>query len=206
MRKISILVLLLILTGCSTKQDKLYAKLSKDDKKIVEYKGHFKVTKEDVGRKEPLKAHKPEHGIASWYGQKKLIGHSFHGKKTANGDKFNTDTLTAAHKTLPIPSIAKVTNLENNKSLIVMINDRGPYTKSRIIDVSSKAAHHLGFKNQGIAKVKVEPLHEETKELLNKLSLKPEHGKKPHGKIKEPKCTINCHVKLMNIKHGIKVD
>lgn len=199
-------ILLFFLTSCATKEDEFFATLSKGDRKIDTYAGHYKVVKPTIIKTDATKVNQPEIGIASWYGKKKFIGKSFHGKKTANGDKFNTDLLTAAHKTLPIPSMAKITNLHNNKSLIVMINDRGPYAKSRIIDVSSKVASILGFKQKGIAKVKIEPLEKETKELLDKLSLKPEHGKKPHGKIKQPKCTINCHIKMANIKHGLKIE
>ena len=76
-------------------------------------------------------------GIASWYGPK------FHGKLTANGEIYNQNELTAAHKTLPLPSAVRVTNLENNKSLNLRINDRGPFVNDRIIDLSSKAADLL---------------------------------------------------------------
>ncbi len=199
--------IIFFLTSCSTKEEKLFAKLSKGDRKLEKYDGHYKIAKESPPiskNKEPAFS---EEGIASWYGVKKTLGkNSFHGKKTANGDQFNTHALTAAHKSLPIPSMAKITNLENNKSLIVMINDRGPYKKSRILDVSSEAAKLLGFKNKGLAKVKIESLPEETKNLLDKISLKAVHGGKPHGKIKQPKCSINCHVKMTNMKHGIKIE
>lgn len=91
-----------------------------------------------------------EEGMASWYGD------DFHGRLTANGEVFDMDTLTAAHRTMPIPSYARVTNLSNGKSLIVRVNDRGPYHGNRIIDVSNKAAHLLDFKGRGIARVRVE--------------------------------------------------
>ncbi len=96
-------------------------------------------------------------GIASWYGP------NFHGKKTANGEIFNQNDLTAAHKTLPLPSIVRVTNLENGRSLIVRVNDRGPYSKGRIIDMSKRSAELLGFKDKGIAKVRVQVLEEESR-------------------------------------------
>ncbi len=201
---ISLLMLLLVLGACSNKQDRLYAKLSKGDRKLEQYQGHFKFSQDSVQKLKIKKSMKSEVGVASWYGDHK-IRKGFHGKKTANGDQFNTHMLTAAHKTLPIPSVAKVTNLDNGKVLIVMINDRGPYKKSRILDVSAEAASLLDFKHKGIAKVKVEYLAEETNELLDKLSLEPKHGFKPKGKIKEPKCTPNCHIKLLNHKHGIKI-
>lgn len=98
-----------------------------------------------------------ETGIASWYGP------GFHGKTTANGERFDENELTAAHKTLPLPSIVRVTNLENGKSLIVRVNDRGPYAHGRIIDMSKKSAELLGFRNQGTAKVRVEVMEAESR-------------------------------------------
>ncbi|MGB3864951.1 MAG: septal ring lytic transglycosylase RlpA family protein, partial [Xanthobacteraceae bacterium] len=91
-----------------------------------------------------------EDGLASWYGD------AFHGRLTANGEVFDMQSLTAAHPTMPIPSYARVTNLSNGKSLVVRVNDRGPYHGNRIIDVSNRAAHLLDFKGQGIARVRVE--------------------------------------------------
>jgi rare lipoprotein A len=89
-------------------------------------------------------------GMASWYGD------DFHGRLTANGEVFDMGSLTAAHPTLPLPSYARVTNMRNGKSLIVRINDRGPYHGNRLIDVSNKAAELLDFKANGVAKVRVE--------------------------------------------------
>jgi rare lipoprotein A len=89
-------------------------------------------------------------GMASWYGD------DFHGRLTANGEVFDMGSLTAAHPTLPMPSYARVTNLRNGKSLIVRVNDRGPYHGNRLIDVSNKAAELLDFKGNGVAKVRVE--------------------------------------------------
>lgn len=100
-----------------------------------------------------------EMGIASWYGP------GFDGKRTANGERFYQNELTAAHKTLPMPSIVRVTNLENGKSVIVRINDRGPFSRGRLIDVSSKAADLLGFKGRGTAKVRVQVLEQESKNI-----------------------------------------
>ena len=90
-----------------------------------------------------------EVGIASWYGSK------FHGKRTANGEIFDMHQLSAAHKTLPMPSMVEVTNLENGRSVIVRVNDRGPFVDDRIIDMSYKGAQLLGFERQGIARVRV---------------------------------------------------
>ncbi|MDC3096699.1 septal ring lytic transglycosylase RlpA family protein [Alphaproteobacteria bacterium] len=97
-----------------------------------------------------------EKGIASWYGPK------FHGKVTANGEIFNQYELTAAHKTLPIPSAVKVTNLKNNKSLIVRINDRGPFVNDRIIDLSYQSAKKLNLLSAGTGFVRVQILRSES--------------------------------------------
>jgi rare lipoprotein A len=89
-------------------------------------------------------------GVASWYGS------DFHGRSTANGEIFDAEAITAAHPTLPLPSYVRVTNLSNGRSLIVRINDRGPYAGNRIIDVSKRAAYLLGFTVSGTAWVRVE--------------------------------------------------
>src|SRR6202140_3245786 len=91
-----------------------------------------------------------EEGLASWYGD------DFHGRLTANGEVFDMASLSAAHPTLPIPCYARVTNLSNGKSLIVRVNDRGPYHDNRVMDVSNKAAELLEFKGNGVARVRVE--------------------------------------------------
>jgi rare lipoprotein A len=91
-----------------------------------------------------------EEGLASWYGD------DFHGRLTANGEVFDMASLTAAHPTLPMPCYARVTNLGNGKSLIVRVNDRGPYHGNRLIDVSNRAAELLEFKGNGVARVRVE--------------------------------------------------
>ena len=89
-------------------------------------------------------------GIASWYGTK------FHGRLTANGEVYNMYGMTAAHKTLPIPSYVRVTNVSNQKSVIVRVNDRGPFHDDRIIDLTYTAASKLGFVDKGTAEVKIE--------------------------------------------------
>ena len=91
-------------------------------------------------------------GIASYYGSK------FHKKRTANGEIFNMYKVSAAHKTLPLGTKVRVINLKNGKSLTMRINDRGPFAKGRIIDLSYKAAQKLGFVNQGTTKVRIEVL------------------------------------------------
>jgi rare lipoprotein A len=89
-------------------------------------------------------------GIASWYGP------DFHGRLTANGEIFDMHGISAAHPTMPIPSYARVTNLDNGRSIIVRVNDRGPYARNRIIDVSIGAANALRFYGDGLAHVRVE--------------------------------------------------
>jgi rare lipoprotein A len=90
-----------------------------------------------------------ETGIASWYGP------TFHGRPTANGEVFDQNLLTAAHTTLPIPSIIEVTNLENGRSVILRLNDRGPFVDDRMIDLSREAATQLGYRQRGLARVRV---------------------------------------------------
>ena len=107
-----------------------------------------------------------EVGIASWYGP------DFHGKTTANGEIYDSGQMTAAHRTLPLPSLVRVTNLKNGKSAIVRINDRGPFAKNRVIDVSERAAEVLGFKDSGTTDVKVELLRDDTDEMLARLKIR----------------------------------
>jgi rare lipoprotein A len=104
--------------------------------------GRVYVPEEDVNYR--------EEGLASWYGD------DFHGRLTANGEVYDMSSLSAAHPTLPMPCYARVTNLGNGKSLIVRINDRGPYHGNRLMDVSSRAAELLEFKGNGVARVRVE--------------------------------------------------
>jgi rare lipoprotein A len=102
---------------------------------------------------ESIKNHpKTQIGIASYYGKK------FHKKRTANGEIFNMYKVSAAHKSYPLGTKVRVTNLENGKSLKLVINDRGPFVSGRIIDLSYKAARKLGFVNQGTVKVRIDVL------------------------------------------------
>ncbi|HYI68990.1 MAG TPA: septal ring lytic transglycosylase RlpA family protein [Skermanella sp.] len=112
-------------------------------------KGVWYYPKEDFGYDET--------GIASWYGP------GFHAETTANGETFDQNELTGAHKTLPLPSLVRVTNLENGRSIIVRINDRGPFVPGRIVDLSRRSAQLLGFEGQGSAKVRVAVLPEESR-------------------------------------------
>lgn len=93
-----------------------------------------------------------EEGDASWYGD------YFHGRLTANGETFDMNKLTAAHPTMPLPSFVEVTNLDNGKKVVLRVNDRGPFAKGRILDVSKRASEVLGFKTAGTARVNIKML------------------------------------------------
>lgn len=121
-----------------------------------------------------------ETGIASWYGE------PFHGRKTAIGEIYNMNAVSAAHKTLPLPSYVQVTNLDNGRVLRVRVNDRGPFVHGRIIDLSRRAAQLLGFERQGVAKVRVAVFGGENFVMASK-EITPEESKgvkkAPQGKI-----------------------
>ena len=89
-------------------------------------------------------------GVASWYGE------PFHGRATANGERFDRRIVTAAHPTLPLPSVVRVVNLANHRELVVRVNDRGPFVGDRLIDLSQEAARQLGFERDGLAQVRVQ--------------------------------------------------
>ncbi len=202
---VMLFLLAVILSSCQS-NPKSFQSLSKEDRHNTKYKGHFK-----VGDKYSIKgkSYKPKKynkyakiGKASWYGHKD----GSHGKKTANGDTYNKELLTAAHKTLQIPSLVKVKNLKNGKSVIVLINDRGPFAGDREIDVSEKAARLLDFKHKGIAQVKIQYLHSETQKMLRTFGLAEKEGSISKKPLANRKCSVNCHIKLMNLKYGYKVD
>ena len=115
----------------------------------------------------PMKKRKPfkQRGTASWYGKK------FHGHLTSNGETYNMFGMSAAHKTLPLPSYVKVTNVKNNKSAIVRVNDRGPFHGDRIIDLSYSAAFKIGVYDTGTAEVEVELIIPETEPYVPPASL-----------------------------------
>jgi rare lipoprotein A len=112
-----------------------------------------------------------ETGIASWYGR------PFHGQRTANGEIYDMNALTAAHKTLPMPSYVRVTNLENGRSLILRLNDRGPFVNGRIIDVSYRAAQLLGFSEKGTARTQVEIVDGPSENLITARAANPAGGR-----------------------------
>ncbi|MDX2319576.1 MAG: septal ring lytic transglycosylase RlpA family protein [Moritella sp.] len=131
MKKLSVIVTILVLamlTGCSST-------LTTGSAKTIAYsKSHDLV------------------GEASWYGNK------YHGKRTASGEKYNMRAYTAAHKTLPFGTIVRVTNTANNKSVDVKINDRGPFVRGRIIDLSQKAFEQIGSTHKGVVPVRIDIL------------------------------------------------
>ena len=141
-----IIIALLMLTNCSQKRDfGKHKNISKGTMRPYNVRGkRYYPTYVNVGDK--------SRGIASWYGR------DFHGKKTSSGEYYNMHFNTAAHKTLPMNTMVKVTNLRNHKSTIVRINDRGPFIKGRIIDCSYRAGKDIGLNISGTAKVKIEVL------------------------------------------------
>lgn len=173
---IFIVLIIFILSGC--KSTPYFCSNDYDQS----YKGSVKVgdpyTIKNKTYSPELDLHYDEVGTASWYGS------DFHCKKTANGEYFNKNQLSAAHNTLPLPSVAKVTNLENGRSVNVTINDRGPFAHNRIIDLSEKAAKELGMKAQGLATVRIQFLPKETNELMAKLPSKKKIYYKGKGKHK----------------------
>ncbi|MFY7778434.1 MAG: septal ring lytic transglycosylase RlpA family protein [Elstera sp.] len=104
-----------------------------------------------------------ESGVASWYGP------GFHAKLTANGEDYDQNEMTAAHRTLPMPSFVRVTNLDNGRTVVLRINDRGPYARGRIIDISRRGAQLLGFDQAGTARVRVQVLTEESRQIADAL-------------------------------------
>ncbi len=110
-----------------------------------------------------------ETGVASFYGGERS-GTDFHGKLTANGELYDMNALTAAHTTLPMPSLVRVTNLDNGRSIVLRVNDRGPFARGRVIDVSRRAAQLLGFEGQGTARVRVDIMAEDSQRLKAELT------------------------------------
>lgn len=147
----------LLITACAAPKPKLSSRLpqaqSSGAKAPTGAGGTYKVGKPyQVGGVWYVPKEDPNYnrvGTASWYGAQ------FHAKATANGEIFDMDALTAAHTTLPLPSLVEVTNLENGRKVIVRVNDRGPFVGDRIIDMSRAAARELGFESKGLAKVRV---------------------------------------------------
>ena len=168
MKKAILLIFIAVLGGCSTNKGGYY----KDDGPPARAPANLDRVADAVPRAEPLhkSANRPyealgkkytpmtsvqpfrQRGLASWYGKR------YHGQKTSSGETYDMYAMSAAHPTLPIPSYARVTNVANGKSVVVRINDRGPFRDGRVIDVSYVAAHKLGFVQAGQAQVEVEAL------------------------------------------------
>ena len=168
MKLIITLLIVLLVTACAptgrysqhrdSKPDAIRANIDfKDVKPVYEpYRPANSKPYSVLGKRYyPLKTGKgySEEGIASWYGQK------FHGHLTANGETYDMFTMSAAHKTLPLPSFVRVTNLLNGRQAVVRVNDRGPFHNNRVIDLSFAAAMKLDVISTGTAKVKVEVVH-----------------------------------------------
>jgi rare lipoprotein A len=175
MRKGAVIALVagLVLAGCQSSPSQTTRKHEvRDGPPLVEPPGLADLPDPEVRHERPTKRGNPKSytvlgktyyvmnsaagydavGNASWYGRK------FHGRLTSTGEPFDMYELTAAHRTLPIPTYARVTNLENGRSTIVRINDRGPFHDNRIIDLSYAAAVKLGYSARGTARVRVEVL------------------------------------------------
>jgi peptidoglycan lytic transglycosylase len=164
-----VVLLLVLLAGCSSTRPGGYYK---DDGPPDRAPANLEQVVDAVPRAEPLHkyANRPytafgrdyvpmtslqpfrQRGLASWYGKR------YHGQKTSSGETYDMYAMTAAHPTLPIPSYARVTNVGNGRSVVLRINDRGPFRSGRVIDVSYVAAHKLGFLQAGQAQVDVEAI------------------------------------------------
>lgn len=165
---ISLMGLSLALTGCSSTPKTPAKQLCSGTKRPYEIKGI---------RYEPQDHYEYEEtGVASWYGP------GFHQKPGSCGTKFDMHSYTAAHKTLPIPSVVEVTNVDNGKTLHVVINDRGPFVGDRIIDLSKKVAMELGTHGKGLGQVKVKALPEQSVALANYLKQFGPYGVDPSGR------------------------
>ncbi len=131
-------LLLLVLAGCSSSSPRGVYKLGQP----YQINGRWYYPEYD--------SHYDRVGTASWYGEQ------FHGRATANGERFDRKSVSAAHPTLPLPSLVRVVNLANHRELVVRVNDRGPFVGDRLIDLSQEAARQLGFERQGLAPVRVQ--------------------------------------------------
>lgn len=155
-----ITVITLMLVGTVAINKAQAADLKQNDVKTNAHKPIFAPAYKVRGQTySPMKsvAHFSQTGKASWYGP------GFHGKKTSNGERFNMHDLTAAHRTLPLGTRIRVTNMNNGKSVIVRVNDRGPFHGNRVVDLSKGAANKLGFVQSGMTTVKLETLTDRPK-------------------------------------------
>lgn len=176
MKKTLLLFCFLFLSGCSLELAKSLLISASDNKKNL---AHYKVGNPYmIDGKWYYPSAEPDYeevGIASWYGSE------FHDRLTANGEIFDKNKVSAAHRTLPMPSIVRVTNLENGKTMLLRVNDRGPFAHDRILDLSEKAAKLLGVYKKGTARVKVQFDKKTTAMLFDKEgTIKPPSEEKTH--------------------------
>jgi rare lipoprotein A len=156
------------LVGCSTVGEKANDKLCTGTKRPYKVMGNWYTPQEDYNYK--------ERGIASWYGPR------FHGRPKSCGEIFNMHGVSAAHKTLPIPSVVQVTNVRNGSTVKLLVDDRGPFVDDRIIDLSKGAATYLGLCNQGLGEVHVECLPNESKAFASFVAQYGRYGRDPSGR------------------------
>lgn len=160
-------IILMMISGCAQTQLVVHAvkelKQQTKEKVIAPQKGNYKVGNpyqiEGIWYYPKVEYNYDETGVASWYGKK------FHKKATANGELFDMNLVSAAHRTLPLPSMVQVINLKNGRSIKARVNDRGPFARGRIIDMSRRAAELLGFEQEGTALVRVRILVSESRQL-----------------------------------------
>lgn len=166
----AIILIAFALAGCSstTMTEKAHDKLCTGTKRPYQVKGSWYTPQEHYNYK--------EEGVASWYGPR------FHGKPKSCGEIFNMHGVSAAHKTLPIPSVVRVTNVRNGTSVKLLVDDRGPFVDDRIIDLSKGAATYLGICNQGLGKVHVECLPEDSKAFARFVAQYGRYGRDPSGR------------------------
>ena len=163
------IVLGILLTGCCTVPgEKANDKLCTGTKRAYQVKGNWYEPQQHYEYKET--------GIASWYGP------HFHGRPKSCGEIFNMHGISAAHKTLPIPSVALVTNVDTGKNVKLLIDDRGPFVGDRIIDLSKGAASYLGICNRGLGTVEIECLPEESKAFASFVAQYGRYGRDPDGR------------------------
>lgn len=174
MKKIggAIILATFALGGCSTTttptvSEKAHDKLCTGTRRPYQVKGNWYTPQEHYDYQ--------EEGVASWYGPR------FHGRPKSCGEIFNMHGISAAHKTLPIPSVVRVTNIRNGSSVKLLVDDRGPFAHNRIIDLSKGAASYLGICNQGLGKVRVECLPEESKAFAKFVAQYGRYGRDPSG-------------------------
>lgn len=150
-RSLLLLCCLLALSACGTKKTPVAKSPEQEGQRVKASQRPYTVLGQ---RYEPIRSHEGfvQSGVASWYGK------DFHGKKTSNGEVYDMHAMTAAHKTLPLGVYLKVNNRENGREITVRVNDRGPFVKGRIVDLSYAAAKALGVDTVGTAPVRIEAL------------------------------------------------